>query len=281
MADIDDLTVEDSKVIDLVPIERITDMKLVMDPEESLADASKAAKALMAMVEEQGLSIGFGGRGSKKHLMIEAWQTIAAWYGVTVGVDYCRSLDPEGESWEAKAIAVTPTGREISAIALCTRNEPNWEKKPDFQLASMAQTRACGKALRLCLGWVAVIAGYSATPAEEMEREAPPRPRQEPRATRQYQSERPVQAPGRPQRDETAGNGRMTYVQFSGLLEEAGKTGVDVAEVLGEQIGTFLNGNKGTYADIWELCKAAWAKESSDVDLSDTEQSQGAFDENN
>ena len=254
----------------LVPVPPVTDMTLVLDPQESLADASRAAKALMQMVEEQNLSIGFGGRGGKKHLMIEAWQTIAAWYGVTVGVDYCRSLDPEGDAWEAKAVATTPTGREISAIALCTRDEPNWRGKPDFQLASMAQTRACGKALRICLGWVAVIAGYSATPAEEMEREsaqATPRPRQEPRATKQYPVERPVQAPAGPQRDETAGNGRMTGGQFVSAVKEAGKTQEDVHTVIGiGDIVTWLETHSGkTYADIWELCKAAWAEDKGSI----------------
>jgi hypothetical protein len=32
----------------------------------------------------------------------------------------------------------------------------------------MAQTRAVAKALRLCLGWIMALAGYEATPAEEM-----------------------------------------------------------------------------------------------------------------
>jgi hypothetical protein len=42
------------------------------------------------------------------------------------------------------------------------------EKVPLFQLASMAQTRANAKALRNCLAWVVVLAGYRATPAEEL-----------------------------------------------------------------------------------------------------------------
>lgn len=40
---------------------------------------------------------------------------------------------------------------------------------PLFQLSSMAQTRACAKALRNVLSWVAVLAGYRPTPAEEMD----------------------------------------------------------------------------------------------------------------
>jgi len=42
------------------------------------------------------------------------------------------------------------------------------EKVPLYQLASMAQTRACAKVLRNVMSWVAVLAGYKATPAEEL-----------------------------------------------------------------------------------------------------------------
>ena len=42
------------------------------------------------------------------------------------------------------------------------------EVVPLFQLRSMAQTRAQAKALRNCLSWVVVLAGYRPTPAEEM-----------------------------------------------------------------------------------------------------------------
>src|SRR5262249_527648 len=43
------------------------------------------------------------------------------------------------------------------------------EAVPMFQLASMAQTRANAKVLRNVLSWVAVLAGYKPTPAEEIE----------------------------------------------------------------------------------------------------------------
>lgn len=46
------------------------------------------------------------------------------------------------------------------------------ESVPLFQLKSMAQTRACAKALRNVLSWVVVLAGYRPTPAEELEGQA-------------------------------------------------------------------------------------------------------------
>jgi hypothetical protein len=46
------------------------------------------------------------------------------------------------------------------------------EAVPLYQLASMAQTRACAKTLRNVLSWVAVLAGYKTTPAEELPADA-------------------------------------------------------------------------------------------------------------
>ena len=45
------------------------------------------------------------------------------------------------------------------------------EGVPQFQVRSMAQTRAGSKALRNALAWVVVLAGYRPTPAEEMDHE--------------------------------------------------------------------------------------------------------------
>ena len=56
------------------------------------------------------------------------------------------------------------------------KNRPKKERQkmadepvPLFQLASMAQTRAGAKCLRQVLAWVAVLAGYRPTPAEEIQ----------------------------------------------------------------------------------------------------------------
>lgn len=56
------------------------------------------------------------------------------------------------------------------------KNRPKKERRlvgevnvPQFQLRSMAQTRAGAKALRNALAWVVVLAGYKPTPAEEMD----------------------------------------------------------------------------------------------------------------
>lgn len=50
---------------------------------------------------------------------------------------------------------VFQNGRAISAAeSECLFEEKNWKGKPRFQVRSMAETRACAKALRQCLQWV-------------------------------------------------------------------------------------------------------------------------------
>lgn len=56
------------------------------------------------------------------------------------------------------------------------RMQVGMENVPQFQLRSMAQTRAGAKALRNALAWVVVLAGYAPTPAEEMPDAEPQRP---------------------------------------------------------------------------------------------------------
>jgi hypothetical protein len=133
-----------------------------VDPEVALRDARRAAKALITVVSSKNDTVIIGG---KQYLRFEDWQTIGRFYGVTVGVERTGKVKA---GYEARAV-VYKNGEVISAAeASCTGDEPNWKERPDFMRRSMAQTRACAKALRNVLAWVAVLAGFEGTPAEEM-----------------------------------------------------------------------------------------------------------------
>ena len=146
-------------------------------PAETLADAQRAATALQDVIRRKAKPVIFNG---EQYLEFEDWQTVGRFYGVTARVDV---VDPitvgHVAGFRASAVAVQADGRVLSsAIAYCTDDEATWRGKPLFQRASMAQTRACAKALRQVLAWVVVLAGYRATPAEELEpqrRADPPR----------------------------------------------------------------------------------------------------------
>ena len=51
----------------------------------------------------------------------------------------------------------------------------SWAKADDYAIRSMAQTRATSKALRMPLGFVMELAGFDATPADEIPTEPPRR----------------------------------------------------------------------------------------------------------
>lgn len=56
-----------------------------------------------------------------------------------------------------------------SGFAICSNKENGKRNYQEFAIASMAQTRAIGKAYRNILAWIIRAAGYEPTPAEEMD----------------------------------------------------------------------------------------------------------------
>lgn len=149
-------------------------LALVMDPTQAVANAVKAATALMDVVKKKNLYKTING---KDYLLFEAWQTLAHFYGVSVGVERDEAL-PDG-GWVSYSTAYH-RGVPIShAIGMCSATG-TWANREDNQRRSMAQTRANAKCLRNVLSFVAVLGGYAPTPAEEMDEDVvqhQPRPK--------------------------------------------------------------------------------------------------------
>lgn len=144
---------------------KLTEIKEV--PREVVKEAWVAAKQLQAIIERRKDKLVIGG---KQYLRFEDWQTLARFFRITALVTGTWELREDGKltGFCARAVALRD-GIEISAAeAECCFDEDNWQGKPRFQLRSMSQTRAAGKALRNCLSWIAVLAGYSPTTAEEV-----------------------------------------------------------------------------------------------------------------
>lgn len=163
-------------------------------PSNDVAFGKKAAKALMDVVKEQGLARKFGGQ--KEHLYVEAWQLLGQFMeisGESLDAEFCEIDGVKGA--KARAILKNSDGMVIGgAEAYCMRDEGNWRNKPWFQLASMAQTRAVSKAFRNRLSWIAVLAGYSGTPAEEMDGVNPAQTPSSPEKTPPRSTQRPTEA---------------------------------------------------------------------------------------
>ena len=137
--------------------------------DQAISDAQLKARKLKEIVEQAKLFVELG-RG-KKYLMVEAWQTIGRAYGYTTKIAWSHQIESGG--WEAHAVVVDALGAEVGAAeAECgTQGDSPWDTRPSYQQRSMAQTRATSKALRSLLSWVVVLAGYEATPSDEMPRE--------------------------------------------------------------------------------------------------------------
>lgn len=136
--------------------------------------ATERANALAEVIRKKGLTTRIG---KKDHVAIEGWALCGSMMGVFPVPEWCNELrDEDGKlhGFEARVEARTLSGAVVgAAIARCTRSEKTWADRDEFAIESMAQTRAAGKALRLPLAWVMVLAGYEATPAEDMPGYAP------------------------------------------------------------------------------------------------------------
>lgn len=135
-----------------------------------VSEATLVARQLQSYIREARLSVRVG---QSEHVRIEGWQFLCLVLGVPFPsiVEVQRSTDEQGNIvYSACAELCLPnSSTPHRAWALCSSAEPNWRGKPEYAILSMAQTRAAGKVLRLTLGWIMPMAGYSATPYEEME----------------------------------------------------------------------------------------------------------------
>jgi hypothetical protein len=135
------------------------------DPDLVLARSAKVANLLKDVVNKAHLVLKIG---QSEYIKVEGWTTLGALVGLFAQTEWTRPL-AEDAGWEAAVVVRNAQGAEFGrAEAQCLRSEKNWKNRDDYALRSMAQTRAMGKALRMPLGFIATLAGYEATPAEEM-----------------------------------------------------------------------------------------------------------------
>jgi len=164
-------------IIDVTPAPAPMNLFGAGNPEDVVARASETATALTAVIQERKLFKDISG---KSHVLVDGWTLLGSMLGVFPVVIWTRRLEnPDG--WEARVEARTLAGQVVGAAeAECLRSETMWAKRDDYALRGMAQTRATSRALRGPLGFIVHLAGFAATPAEEMPQDAPAEP--EPRA---------------------------------------------------------------------------------------------------
>src|SRR3990172_4640398 len=134
-------------------------------PEEVIERASQIATQLAKIIKDRALSTRIR---DKDHVRVEGWTTLGAVLGVIPRERQTTRTEQGFESYVE--LIRTSDGLVVGgASAICSWAEPRWSKADDYAVRSMAITRATGKAYRLGFSWIMVLAGYSPTPAEEMD----------------------------------------------------------------------------------------------------------------
>lgn len=107
----------------------------------------------------------------KNYVNVEGWQIAGAFTGTFPVVEKVEDLS-SGMSYKYRAEVSLrdKDGNMVGyGVAVCTNKEAGKRNFDEYAVASMAQTRAVGKAYRMKIGWLLKMAGYETTPAEEMD----------------------------------------------------------------------------------------------------------------
>lgn len=153
---------------ELVPVEdqertlQIFDMK----PHAMVASATEIANVLSNVIDSQGL---FSNIQGNKYVRLEGWNLLGSLLGILPRER--NVIELADGSYEATVELVsTKTGAIVGCgSALCSVTEKRWGNAEKFARRSMCITRATAKAYRLGMSWIINLAGYEATPFEEMD----------------------------------------------------------------------------------------------------------------
>jgi hypothetical protein len=186
----------------LVPIKAPASLVTYEAPADVVARATEQADVLMDIVESKKLYANIQG---KRYLTAEAWETILAFNNVSpLEVETVAVKGPDGQTfgWKATvALVDEKTGIEVARASMIAGlddfpSQGRTGTSAHRAAMSAAQTWAVSKAARIKFSWVAVLAGYEPTPANEMIVESASAPTVAP----------PAAAPPRAPRRETTGD---------------------------------------------------------------------------
>lgn len=141
------------------------------NPTGVIERAKIVSEIVSRLIEEKKLYHQIQGR---KYVMCEGWTTMGALFNLYPTITNIEKEKNDKEIiYTATCEIRRPDGHVLTrAISSCSNMERGKRGLAEFQIASMAQTRAVSKAFRLCLSWVMTLAGYEPTPAEEVHENA-------------------------------------------------------------------------------------------------------------
>ena len=156
----------------------------ILNPEipmsAKVAVATNVANVLAPLVRDQGLTVKGLNRSNKEaeYVMVEGWEVLGTFLGiapVTTIIEDIKNDKGRIIGYKARAtLYQNPIveNDEIVGGTIIARAEAQADRsgfqKDLFAIASMAQTRALGKAYRMGLSWIMKMAGFEGTFAEDM-----------------------------------------------------------------------------------------------------------------
>lgn len=132
-------------------------------------DMQSMAKVLKDHIVKHKLYSNIKG---KNYVEVEGWQFAGGMLGILPQVVEVKDLSTDKEvKWlaEVKLVNIKDGETVGRGYALCSNKEAKKKSFDEYAVLSMAETRAIGKAYRSTIGWVMKVAGYEATPTEEMD----------------------------------------------------------------------------------------------------------------
>lgn len=124
------------------------------------------AMLLKNIVVQQKLFVPIKG---KNYAMVEGWMLAGMLTGINVMVEEPKCLST-GSEIKYSVAAKLYKGDLLVGVgyAVCSSKEAMKKSFDEYAILSMAQTRAIGKAYRNKIGFIMKLAGFQATPSEEM-----------------------------------------------------------------------------------------------------------------
>lgn len=134
---------------------------------ESLDDISKFSASVKKFILEKDMWMDIHGKG---YVFVDGWSLMGGMLGITPIIKDVENISDEN-SIRYKAVVELMKDEKVVGVgfAICTNKEKGKTNFDEYAVASMAQTRAVGKAYRIYLGWIMKMAGFETTPLEEMQ----------------------------------------------------------------------------------------------------------------
>lgn len=138
----------------------------------SLTSLQTFSKELKKFIVTQKLFTPIQG---KNYVNVEGWEFAGAATGLTPIITKIERVEATGEiKYRAEVELRTISGEVVGfGMAICSNKESKRKNADEYVIASMAQTRAIGKAYRNKLAFLMKMAGYEPTPSEEIEEKKP------------------------------------------------------------------------------------------------------------